>query len=105
MVSQVIAERNAMALTKSPYVVNLCYCLQSTNNIFLVMEYMIGGDIKSLLGKVHLILFALQWLHVLNIQKHGLSCFKLRIVRNFEDNCSAAANKFRVFGLSLKLIC
>jgi len=50
MVSQVIAERNAMALTKSPYVVNLCYCLQSTNNIFLVMEYMIGGDIKSLLG-------------------------------------------------------
>jgi len=50
MVSQVIAERNALALTRSPFCVNLFYCLQSTNNVFLVMEYLIGGDLKSLLG-------------------------------------------------------
>jgi len=50
MVSQVMAERNALALTRSPFCVNLYYCLQSANNVFLVMEYLIGGDLKSLLG-------------------------------------------------------
>ena len=50
MVSQVIAERNALALNRSPFCVNLYYCLQSANNVFLVMEYLIGGDLKSLLG-------------------------------------------------------
>ena len=45
-----IAERNALAITKSPFCVGLLYCLQTTNNVFLVMEYMIGGDLKSLLG-------------------------------------------------------
>ena len=50
MVSQVIAERNALAITKSPFCVNLFYCLQSTDNVFLVMEYLIGGDLKSLLS-------------------------------------------------------
>ena len=47
---QVIAERNALAITtKSPFCVNLFYCLQTTTNVFLVMEYLIGGDLKSLL--------------------------------------------------------
>jgi len=50
MVDQVIAERNALAISKSPFCVGLLYCLQTTNNVFLVMEYMIGGDLKSLLG-------------------------------------------------------
>lgn len=50
MVAQAIAERNAMAITRSPFCVNLFYCLQSRDNIFLVMEYLIGGDLKSLLG-------------------------------------------------------
>ena len=47
---QVRAERNALAITKSPFVVGLLYCLQTVNNVFLVMEYMIGGDLKSLLS-------------------------------------------------------
>ncbi len=47
---QVVAERNALAISKSPFCVNLFYCLQSTNNVFLVMEYLIGGDLKSLLS-------------------------------------------------------
>ena len=50
MVDHVIAERNALAITKSPFVVGLLYCLQTVNNVFLVMEYMIGGDLKSLLS-------------------------------------------------------
>jgi len=49
MQSQVLAERAALALTKSDFVVRLYYSLQSNVNIYLVMDYMIGGDLKSLL--------------------------------------------------------
>ncbi|KAI6074488.1 Serine/threonine-protein kinase greatwall [Aix galericulata] len=49
MVHQVQAERDALALSKSPFVVHLYYSLQSANNVYLVMEYLIGGDVKSLL--------------------------------------------------------
>ncbi|XP_009573048.1 PREDICTED: serine/threonine-protein kinase greatwall, partial [Fulmarus glacialis] len=49
MVHQVQAERDALALSKSPFIVHLYYSLQSANNVYLVMEYLIGGDIKSLL--------------------------------------------------------
>ncbi|XP_066590804.1 serine/threonine-protein kinase greatwall isoform X2 [Prorops nasuta] len=50
MASQVIIERNALALTSSPYCVQLFYSLQSISSVYLVMEYMVGGDLKSLLG-------------------------------------------------------
>ncbi|XP_066243655.1 serine/threonine-protein kinase greatwall isoform X1 [Saccopteryx leptura] len=49
MTHQVQAERDAMALSKSPFIVHLYYSLQSANNVYLVMEYLIGGDVKSLL--------------------------------------------------------
>ncbi|KAM4687422.1 serine/threonine-protein kinase greatwall isoform 2-T2 [Discoglossus pictus] len=49
MVHQVQAERDALALSKSPFIVHLFYSLQSANNIYLIMEYLIGGDVKSLL--------------------------------------------------------
>uniref|UniRef100_A0A1I8PKL6 Serine/threonine-protein kinase greatwall n=1 Tax=Stomoxys calcitrans TaxID=35570 RepID=A0A1I8PKL6_STOCA len=49
MVSQVITERNALALSRSPFCVNLFYSLQSLSYVYLVMEYMVGGDLKSLL--------------------------------------------------------
>ncbi|GFT76124.1 hypothetical protein TNCV_3954201 [Trichonephila clavipes] len=49
MMKQVLTERNALALSRSPFVVQLFYSMQSKNDIFLVMEYMIGGDVKSLL--------------------------------------------------------
>ncbi|XP_032871993.1 serine/threonine-protein kinase greatwall isoform X1 [Amblyraja radiata] len=49
MVHQLQAERAALALSKSPFIVHLYYSLQSTNNVYLVMEYLIGGDVKSLL--------------------------------------------------------
>ncbi|XP_037285289.2 serine/threonine-protein kinase greatwall isoform X11 [Rhipicephalus microplus] len=49
MVDQVLAERNALAVSRSPFVVHLFYCLQTPTSVHLVMEYMIGGDVKSLL--------------------------------------------------------
>lgn len=50
MASQVVIERNALALTRSPYCVQLFYSLQSISSVYLVMEYMVGGDLKSLVG-------------------------------------------------------
>lgn len=50
MVSQVLNERNALALTKSPFCVQLFYSLQTVSSVYLVMEYMVGGDLKSLLS-------------------------------------------------------
>ncbi|XP_075539081.1 serine/threonine-protein kinase greatwall isoform X2 [Dermacentor variabilis] len=49
MVDQVLAERNALAVSCSPFVVRLFYSLQTPSSVHLVMEYMIGGDVKSLL--------------------------------------------------------
>ncbi|XP_015260278.1 PREDICTED: serine/threonine-protein kinase greatwall isoform X1 [Cyprinodon variegatus] len=49
MANQMKAERDALALSKSPFVVHLFYSLQTAAKIFLVMEYLIGGDVKSLL--------------------------------------------------------
>lgn len=79
MVSQVIAERNVLALSQSPFCVRLFYSLQTDTSIFLVMEYMVGGDLKSLLAVYGYfdepsarfycseILLALQYLH-----EHGI---------------------------------
>jgi serine/threonine protein kinase len=50
MVSQVVNERNALALTKSPFCVQLYYTLQTASSVYLVMDYMVGGDLKSLLS-------------------------------------------------------
>ncbi|XP_021096134.1 serine/threonine-protein kinase greatwall isoform X2 [Heterocephalus glaber] len=49
MTHQLQAERDALALSKSPFIVHLYYSLQSASNVYLVMEYLIGGDVKSLL--------------------------------------------------------
>ncbi|XP_066574063.1 serine/threonine-protein kinase greatwall isoform X2 [Amia ocellicauda] len=49
MIDQLKAERDALALSKSPFIVHLYYSLQTARNIYLVMEYLIGGDVKSLL--------------------------------------------------------
>ncbi|XP_039755017.1 serine/threonine-protein kinase greatwall [Pararge aegeria] len=50
MVTQVVTERNALALSRSPFCVHLFYSLQSASSVYLVMEFMVGGDLKSLLG-------------------------------------------------------
>jgi serine/threonine protein kinase len=49
MVDNVIAEKTALAIANNPYVVKLYYSFQSREHLFLVMEYLIGGDLSSLL--------------------------------------------------------
>lgn len=39
MVHQVQAERDALALSKSPFIVHLYYSLQSANNVYLVSTF------------------------------------------------------------------
>lgn len=79
MVSQVVNERNALALTKSPFCVHLYYSLQTSSSVYLVMEYMVGGDLKSLVSVygffdeamaafyIAEVCLALQYLHSHNI--------------------------------------
>ncbi|XP_069680656.1 serine/threonine-protein kinase greatwall [Periplaneta americana] len=50
MASQVVTERNALALSHSPFCVQLFYSLQTSHSVYLVMEYLVGGDLKSLLS-------------------------------------------------------
>eukprot|EP01125_Pyxidicula_operculata_P010129 TRINITY_DN3337_c0_g3_i1.p1 TRINITY_DN3337_c0_g3~~TRINITY_DN3337_c0_g3_i1.p1 ORF type:complete len:1106 (+),score=275.64 TRINITY_DN3337_c0_g3_i1:614-3931(+) len=47
--SSVIAERDAMARAQHPFIVKLMYAFQSEHYLYLVMEYLIGGDVGSLL--------------------------------------------------------
>ncbi|KAJ3022022.1 hypothetical protein HKX48_007177 [Thoreauomyces humboldtii] len=50
MVSHVLAERKVLALSRNPFVVKLFYAFQSREYLYLVMEYLIGGDLSSLLA-------------------------------------------------------
>ncbi len=45
----VLNERDALAIMHSQFVVHLFYSLQNKEHIYLVMEYMIGGDLMSFL--------------------------------------------------------
>uniref|UniRef100_H2ZCQ8 Serine/threonine-protein kinase greatwall n=1 Tax=Ciona savignyi TaxID=51511 RepID=H2ZCQ8_CIOSA len=50
MTRNVLSERKALALSKSPFIVHLFYSLETPLDIYLIMEYIIGGDVKSLLA-------------------------------------------------------
>ena len=49
MVDQVVTERDALALAKSPFIVKLFYSFQSKQEVYFIMEYLIGGDLCSFL--------------------------------------------------------
>ncbi|XP_047527130.1 serine/threonine-protein kinase greatwall isoform X1 [Vanessa atalanta] len=93
MVTQVVTERNALALSRSPFCVHLFYSLQSASSVYLVMEYMVGGDMKSLLGVygfleeamavfyVAEVILALEYLHKHNIVHRDLKPDNMLISR------------------------
>ncbi|KAJ2344983.1 hypothetical protein GGH91_002681, partial [Coemansia sp. RSA 2671] len=49
MVTQTLAERRALSLLSNEWVVRLYYAFHSTKHLFLVMEYLVGGDLAGLL--------------------------------------------------------
>lgn len=51
-VENVLAERNILADSSCPYVVNLYYAFQTQRHLYLAMEYLPGGDVFSLLDAV-----------------------------------------------------
>lgn len=48
-IEHVKAERNVLAEVKNPYVVNLYYSFQDADYLYLLMEYLPGGDIMTML--------------------------------------------------------
>lgn len=79
MVDNVIAERQALSISRNPHVVKLFFSFQNPDYLFLVMEYLVGGDVMSLLMKLHAFdvdmaraytaetVLALEYLHSLGI--------------------------------------
>ncbi|KAJ2222130.1 hypothetical protein IWW45_008691, partial [Coemansia sp. RSA 485] len=49
MVTQALAERRALSLLSTEWVVQLYYAFHSSKHLFLVMEYLVGGDLAGLL--------------------------------------------------------
>ena len=51
-VAHVRAERDILTLDKNPWIVTLYYSFQDETFLYLVMEYLPGGDMMSLLMKL-----------------------------------------------------
>jgi tRNA A-37 threonylcarbamoyl transferase component Bud32 len=49
MVDAVLTEKFALSILDNPYVVKLYYSFQNAKYLFLVMEFLVGGDLASLL--------------------------------------------------------
>ena len=52
MAESVTNEKNILAQTNNPFVVRFYYSFQSPENLYLVMEYLSGGDCYSLLRRL-----------------------------------------------------
>lgn len=48
-VDQIKVEREVMAASNSPYLVKLLYSFQDDLNVYLAMEFLPGGDLRSLI--------------------------------------------------------
>ena len=52
MVNHVLAERKVLSVLSSEFIVRMFYAFQSQNHLYLVMEYLCGGDLSSLLSSL-----------------------------------------------------
>jgi serine/threonine protein kinase len=48
-VAHIKAERNILAQTQNPFIVKLYYSFKTKSNLYMVMEYLNGGDLYCLL--------------------------------------------------------
>ncbi|CAD8075325.1 unnamed protein product [Paramecium primaurelia] len=51
-VNSVMNERNILSNLKHPFLVNIYYAFQDRENLFLVLDYMQGGDLRYHIGKM-----------------------------------------------------
>lgn len=84
MVDQVQMERDILASAQNPFVVDLYYAFESDEYLYLVMEYMIGGDCGSMLKNLRSfsekmtqryiaeVVLALEYLHSIGIVHRDL---------------------------------
>ncbi|CAD8106657.1 unnamed protein product [Paramecium sonneborni] len=78
-VNSVMNERNLLAQFKHPFLINMNYCFQDRENLFLVMDLLTGGDLRYHIGKMRrfkehqtkffiaCVILALEFLHNNNI--------------------------------------
>ncbi|XP_058069080.1 probable serine/threonine protein kinase IRE4 isoform X2 [Magnolia sinica] len=83
-VERILAERNILITVRNPFVVRFYYSFTCRDNLYLVMEYLNGGDLYSLLRKVGCLeedvariyiaelVLALEYLHSLGIVHRDL---------------------------------
>ncbi|KAK4429170.1 putative serine/threonine protein kinase IRE4 [Sesamum alatum] len=83
-IDRILAERNILITVRNPFVVRFFYSFTSTDNLYLVMEYLNGGDLFSLLKKIGCLeeavartyiaelVLALEYLHSLGIVHRDL---------------------------------
>lgn len=54
-VNHIRAERDVLALADNPWVVKLHFSFQTEKNLYLVMEYLPGGDLMNILMKLDIL--------------------------------------------------
>jgi serine/threonine protein kinase len=50
-VTSVMNERQLLCELKHPYLVNMFYAFQDRDNLYLIMDYMSGGDLRYHIGR------------------------------------------------------
>ncbi|KAL5780460.1 hypothetical protein ACOSQ2_011197 [Xanthoceras sorbifolium] len=83
-IERILAERNILITVRNPFVVRFFYSFTCRDNLYLVMEYLNGGDLYSLLRKIGCLeedvariyiaelVLALEYLHSLGIVHRDL---------------------------------